>query len=144
MVRSIVGVIVGYVAFSSVLFLLFSALYLVLGTSGSFQPGSFNLSWTWLVVSFVIFFLGAVAATFVSTLISKNESAWLQMGLTLVVIGILMAVLQIAQDPGEKVREIAEVPLFDAMQSARGPAWSYFVSPITGFLGSLLVGQIKK
>ncbi len=144
MLRIILGVIVGYVAFSISLFLLFSGLYIALGTAGSFQEGSFDLSWAWIIGSFIIFFLGGIVAAAVCGLIAKHPKSAFYMGATLFVIGILMAFMQIAQDPGVTVRELADVPLMDAMNGARGPAWSYFISPITGFLGAMVGGTFVK
>jgi hypothetical protein len=51
--------------------------------------------------------------------------------------------LQIAQGPGVTVRENADVPLMDAINKARVPAWSYLISPIMGFLGELLGGKLN-
>lgn len=32
----------------------------------------------------------------------------------------------------------------DAMNGARGPAWSYFISPIAGFLGAMLGDRLGR
>ena len=142
MIRIILGVIAGYVAFSVTLFLLFSGLYMVLGSSGSFLDGSFDLSGIWIMASVAVFFIGGIVAALVCGAISQNAKSALIMGITLVVAGLLMAVMQIAQDPGVTVRGTSEVPLMDAMNGARGPAWSYFISPVMGFLGAIIGGKL--
>ncbi len=144
MLKNIIGVVFGYIAFTATLFLLFSGLYLVLGASGSFTEGSFDLSWTWIIASVAVFLIGGLIASVLCGLISQSGKYAFNMGVTLVVMGVLMAIMQIAQDPGATARETADVPLMDALSNARGPAWSYFISPIAGYLGAMLGGGLRK
>ncbi|MDH3530804.1 MAG: hypothetical protein OEQ28_14665, partial [Acidobacteriota bacterium] len=97
MIRTILGVVAGYIAMSVVLFVLFSVLYTVLGTSGSFMPDSLYVSTTWLIAGFIIFFAGAAVAGIVSKLIGKTSKSAMVMGIVILVVGGLMAFSQIAQ-----------------------------------------------
>ena len=144
MVRNIIGVILGYVAFSITLFGLFSGLYMILGASGSFRDGSFDLSWSWIIASVLVFLIGGIIAAIICGLISHSSKAVFHMGVTLLVLGVLMAIMQISQDPGITVRETSDVSLIDAMNTARGPAWSYFISPIAGYFGAMIGGGLRK
>ena len=143
MLRTILGVIAGYIVMSLVLFVLFSVLYTVLGTSGSFQEGSYFVSNTWLFVGFLVFFVGAVAAGFVCALISKNANAGMWMGGVILVLGLIIAVLQIMQAPASTVREAGEVALMDAMNLAQQPVWTLFVNPVVGFIGAIVGGRLR-
>jgi hypothetical protein len=142
MVKTILGIVLGYIAMSVVLFLLFSALYMVLGTSGSFQAGSLYVSTIWLIAGFVIFFVGAVAAGAVSSLISKSPKAGLLMGVVIVILGVIMAFGQISQMPESMVREAQEIPMMEAMSIAQQPVWALFVNPLFGLFGALTGGSL--
>lgn len=144
MVRTILGVIAGYIVFSITLFVLLSILYMILGTSGSFRAGNYDLTMAWLLASVVIFFIGGAIAAAVCAMISKSAKAGLYMGGTIFVIGILMAIFQIAVDPGTVPREVGEIALLDAMNRAHGPLWSHFVNPIAAFTGALVGGGMLK
>lgn len=63
MLKTILGVIVGYVVFSISLFVLFSGLYLILGADKSFMPGNFDLTLSWILPSIVVFFVAAALAS---------------------------------------------------------------------------------
>lgn len=145
MLRTILGVIAGYVVYSVALFVLFSILYLTLGATGSFQAGNYDLTMSWLIPSLFVFLVAGVIGAFVSVLIAKNAKAALYLAGLLLVLGLLAAVLQIAQDPGVVARDAAEVvSLFDAMGKAHGPAWSFFANAIAGVIGAFLGGRLKQ
>ena len=144
MVKTIVGVIVGYIGYSAALFILFSGLYLLLGAAGSFQEGNYDLTMSWLLPSIVVFFVAGAIASTICGLISTDAKSSLIMGIVILALGIVMAVSQIAGDPGVTVRETADVGLFDAMGKAHGPIWSHFVNAIAGFLGAVSGGNFLK
>ena len=54
MLRTILGVILGYVAMAVLIFLTFTLAYLTMGSEGAFQPGTYEVTALWLVVSFVL------------------------------------------------------------------------------------------
>ena len=141
MIRTILGIVVGYIAMSILMFLLFSALYLVLGTSGSFIPDSPYVSTTWLIAGFVMFFAAATVAGLVSSLIGKSASAGLLMGLVILVVGLILAFFQIASMPENIVRDPQEVPLMEAMAIRQQPVWALFVNPIIGLIGAFVGGR---
>jgi hypothetical protein len=142
MVRKVIGVIVGYIAMSITLFVLFSGLYVLLGTSGSFQDGNFNITMTWILSGLVVFFVGGSIAGFVYGQISKAEGPVIMAGVILL-LGLLIAVSQTVQDPGVTVRDAGDVSLIDAMNKARQPIWALIANPIAGFLGAMIGGRSK-
>ena len=142
MVKMILGIVAGYIAMSVVLFLLFSGLYLVLGTSGSFNEGSYYVSTTWLLAGFIIFYVGAAVAGSVSALIGKDPKSAFWMGGVILILGILIAISQIVAAPDDTTRKLAEVPMMDAMNLAQQPVWALFVNPIMGFIGALAGGKL--
>ena len=60
MLRAILAVIVSYVLMFILIFLAFTCVYFILGAAGSFKPGSFAASNTWIAIAFVVNFVVAV------------------------------------------------------------------------------------
>lgn len=143
MLRKILGLIVGYIVMAITLFAMFSGLYRLLGTDGSFLPGNYNVSTTWIVSGFVVFFVAAGIAGMVYSAISNSGSA-VAMGAVIFIVGILIAISQAAQDPGTTAREAVDVDLVDAMNLARQPLWVMIANPLLGFAGALIGGQMRK
>ena len=54
MLRNILAAIVGYVAMAAVQFALFSLLWLTVGPSRAFEPGSWEVSGGWVLVQVVL------------------------------------------------------------------------------------------
>jgi hypothetical protein len=142
MIRIILGVIAGYIAYSILLFVLFSGLYTVLGAAGSFQAGNYDLTMSWILPSIVVFFVGGAVASFVCALIAKNAKSGLYMGGVILALGLLIAFMQIAQDPGVTARGAEEVGVFDAMNKAHGPIWTFFANAVAGFVGAVTGGNL--
>ena len=142
MIWKIIGVIVGYIAMSITLFALFSGLYFLLGTTGSFQEGNYNVTITWLLSGLVVFFVGGAIAGFVYSFLAKADSPVIMAGVILV-LGILIAISQMVQDPGVTVRDTDQVALMDAMNIARQPLWALIANPVAGFVGAMVGGRKK-
>jgi hypothetical protein len=142
MVRIILGAIVGYVAYSILLFVLFSGLYLLLGAGGSFQAGNYDLTMSWVLPGIVVFFVGGAVASLVCGLIAKNAKSGLYMGGVILALGLLVAFMQIAQDPGITARGTEEIGLIDAMNKAHGPIWTHFANAVAGFVGAVTGGNL--
>lgn len=140
MVRKIIGVVVGYVVFSICLFALFSGLYRLLGTSGSFEPGNYNITTTWVLAGAVVFFVGGSVAGFVYSLIDRTGTPVAMVGV-LLLLGLMIAISQVVSDPGVTVREAAEVTLLDAMNKARQPVWVLFLNPVFAAIGAFVGGR---
>ena len=92
MLRSILGAIAGYVIMFFIIFLPFSAAYLALGADGAFVPGGYDVSMTWIVVSFVLGFLAALVAGYAAAVIGKGSTAVKILAGIVVVLGIVSAV----------------------------------------------------
>ena len=77
MLRHLVGIIIGYVVMFIVVMVTFSVVYLIMGTEASYKPGSYDVSTLWIIVSFILSIVAAVAGGFVCTIIAKNSKATL-------------------------------------------------------------------
>jgi hypothetical protein len=142
MARNIIGVIVGYVAMAAFIFISFTILYLILGTEGSFQPGSFEVSTTWLILSIVLGFIAAVVGGYVCVLIAKNKKAAMWLAGIVFVLGIILAIPQFNDEKADLVRE-GELSNTEAMENAVQPEISLILNPILGALGVLAGSKMK-
>ena len=73
MVRKILGVIAGYLAMAAFVFLTFSILYALLGAENTFEPGSYKVSSTWLVLSIILGLIAAIIGGYICILVSRSS-----------------------------------------------------------------------
>src|SRR5438128_12556681 len=73
MLRSILGMVVGYVALSLFFFATFAGAYFLLGVERIFQSDSYDVTPLWWVFSAAIGLGGSVLAGYVCAAISKSE-----------------------------------------------------------------------
>ncbi len=144
MVRSIVAVVAGYVVLALCIFVSFTALYLILGAEGSFQPNSYNVSMTWIVASFILGLVAAIIAGFACGAIARSSKPPLVLAGIVLILGIIFAipVLTSSNDPALAVRE-GNVGNLEAMQKAKQPGWIALLNPIVGAIGIAIGGKIR-
>ncbi len=118
--RNLGAVVLGYVALAIVSFVLPMIMWMVLGADGSFQPDSWETSTVWNAGWIIVAVAGAVAAGFVCSKVAADKrGVWILIGV-MVVSATLTALYYVPA--GEGVRP-ADVAMFEAMGSARSPAW---------------------
>jgi hypothetical protein len=141
--RAILSVVVGYLVMFAAIFLLFSGLYLALGQERSFQPGSYDPSLLWNVVSFVLGISAAVLGGYVSARIARTATPPKVLAGVVLVIGLLSAipVVTAASAPAE-VRS-GEAGNLDAMMKAKQPAWVAVANPFVGLVGVLIGARLR-
>jgi uncharacterized membrane protein YeaQ/YmgE (transglycosylase-associated protein family) len=142
MIRSILGAIAGYIVFALALFILFSALYLVLGADRSFLPGNYDPSMTWTVSAFILGFVAAAIGGFVAAKIGRSGGVKIMAGLV-VLIGAIVVVMLVKENKAQEVRT-GDVPNMEAMMKAREPLWVAVVNPILGVIGVFVGGSLRK
>jgi hypothetical protein len=142
--RAIVSVVVGYVAMFAAIFLTFSGLYLALGQELSFQPGSYEPSVLWTVVSFALGAGAAILGGYVCARIARTATPPKVLAGVVLVIGLLSAVpvLMAAATPAEA--RTGEVGNLDAMMKAKQPAWVAVANPFVGLAGVLLGARLRR
>jgi heme/copper-type cytochrome/quinol oxidase subunit 3 len=142
MLRSIVGMIVGYVALSLFFFATFAGAYFVLGVERIFQSDSYEVTPLWWVFSAAISLGGSVLAGYVCAAISKSQrTCQLFAGITLVIL-ILFCIPKM-RDRTLHLRA-GEVSYMDAMRLTEMPIWMHLLNPVLGALGVLLGAGMKK
>ena len=142
--RAIVSVVVGYVAMFAAIFLAFSGLYQALGQELSFQPGSYEPSVLWTVVSFALGLLASVLGGYVCARIARAATPPKVLAGVVLVIGLLSAVpvLMAAATPAEA--RTGEVGNMDAMTRAKQPVWVAVANPFLGAVGVLLGARLRR
>lgn len=142
MIRSIAGVVVGYIAMALLVFILFSAAYLAMGTDRAFLPGSYQVSSLWLAVSTALSLVAALAGGYVAAAVSRGTSAPLVLACVVLVLGILFTIPALGQpDPGPRAGDVGNIA---AMQNARTPAWIMLLNPVIGALGVLVGSRLRR
>lgn len=145
MVRNLSGIIVGYIAMAIFMFITFTVLYLILGTEGSFDPGSFHVSSNWIVFSVILSFLAALDGGWVCILISKSKNAVLILAGIVLVLGIITSISKIgASNEIKDKQRIGKVSNTEAMQNAVQPNFILILNPILGAIGIVSGSKLKK
>jgi len=136
MAKKILGVIAGYVTMAVFIFLTFTVLYLILGADGSFEPGSYNVSTTWLVLSFLLGLIAAIIGGFICVLITKDRRVAIWLAGIVLVLGFVLAIPALceSEDERNKVRE-GEASNMEAMQNAKQPPITLILNPVIGAIG---------
>lgn len=145
MVRKIIGVICGYITMASFIFISFTILYLILGAERSFEPGTYQASSVWIILSTVLGLIAAIIGGFVCVLIAKERKAAFWLAGIVLVLGIILAVPQLnpTEEELNKVRE-GDVDNMEAMENAKQPQISLILNPIIGAVGVIAGSRIKK
>jgi hypothetical protein len=140
--RLIAAVVVGYLAMSAFVFTTFSLAYLAIGAERAFKPGSYEVSALWLVGSFALGFVGALAGGWVCAAIGRSARAVKALAVVVVVLGIALAVPAMLGRSTPAPRSAA-VGNMEAMQRAQTPRWVALLNPLVAVAGVLIAGRRK-
>lgn len=144
MLKSVGGVIVGYIVMFILVFVLFSLAYLTLGANGAFKPGTYDVSTLWLAISVIVGLVASIVGGFICSLIAPNSKAPLALVALVLVLGLLTAIpVLMGNDPRPNIRD-ASVGNMEAMMNARQPAWIALLNPLIGAVGVMLGSRMKK
>jgi len=145
MARSIIGVIVGYLVMTILVFVTFTAVFLLMGTEWSFKPNSFEASNAWVAMSLVANLIIAVVGGLICAVISKGGKAPMVLAIVVFVLGLVLAIpSMIAHKQNAGLVRRGNVSQFEAMQKANEPVWLPFTFPFIGAAGVLLGAKIRR
>ena len=143
MLRTILAAVAAYLFIAIGLTILMAGAWAVLGVDGAFQPGSYEVSATWIFATIVLSVAAAVAGGFVCKAIGRTDlSVNILIGIILV-IGVISALYQMGVEPPDSTRPDS-VPMFEAMANGIQPAWLSWLNPILGAVGVWFGGRLKK
>ena len=141
MLRAIGGVILSYVVMAIYITVVFLGLFLALGVERVFQTDSYEVSTLWLFISLAISVSSAIVGGYVCAAVSKNWRACQVLALLVLVLGILLCLPKMHEDPHVRA---GDVPTWQVMQLAQMPVWAHVLSPVLGAVGVLLGAGMKK
>lgn len=131
-VRNILAAIVGYVAMAAVLFVLFSLLWLTVGPSRAFEPGSWEVPVGWAVMQLVLGLVGAYVGGQVCAWVAHDDrGATMLIGLV-IVMGVVNALISPEMAAGPRPEDVS---MMEATAGAQQPAWFLWLNPVIGAVG---------
>ena len=139
--RNILAAIVGYVAMAALLFVLFSLLWVTVGPSRAFEPGSWEVPVGWAVTQLLLGLVGAYIGGQVCAWVAHDaKGARILIGLV-IVMGVVNALIppEIAAGPRPD-----DVSMMEATAGALQPAWFLWLNPVVGVVGVWLgTGRLR-
>jgi hypothetical protein len=143
MLKSIVGIIVGYVVMALVAFALYTAAYFGLGVDRVFEPNSYAISGLWIGLMIAITVIAGILGGLTCAAISKSRTTGLIFAVIVFGLNLVMALLHIMKEQPPTVRA-GDVPNLQAMQLAQPPNWFCILNPFLGGVSVLLGSRMKK
>jgi hypothetical protein len=144
MLKSIVAIIVSYIAMFVLFMAIFTGLYFALGVERVFQADSYEVSMLWIVLTLAIGFLVSMFAGYLCAAISKSWRTCQVFALIVFLLALIQCLSALKRNPEMPTTRAGEVGMFDAMQLAVSPLWLHFVNPILSGVGVLLGARMKR
>ncbi len=139
------GVIVGYVEMIAFVFISFYLLYLILGTEGSFEAGTYEVSPVWIVMSIIIGLIAAVLGGYVCTLIARSKKPVIVLAGIVWILSVIMAIPSLGTTEEEIIKKRStDISNGEAMQNAKQPVALLLLNPFIGALGVLAGSKLHK
>jgi hypothetical protein len=145
MVRSVLGVIVGYIAMAVFVLATFAIGLLVLSEK-IFVEGRYEASMLWCLIAVVLTMLGAVIGGWVCAKVARKRGAVTFLAGLLVVFGLISAFRNLAKPENAEARATLDrAATFEQkmaqVEKLREPNWFAFVVPVLGGVGVMLGGR---
>ena len=145
MLKSILAIIVSYVAMFVIFMAIFTCLYFLLGVERVFQADSYEVSMLWIALTLVIGLLVSIFAGFLCAAIGKSWRTCQVFALIVFVLALIQCVSALRRNnPDAPNIRAGEVGMFDAMSLAVTPMWLHFVNPMLSGAGVLIGARIKR
>ncbi len=143
MLRSIVGVIVGYLVMMCVAFAAYTAAYFGLGAERAFEPDTYALSGIWIGLVIAITSIAGLIGGVTCAAISKSRTTGLVFALIVFVLSLVFELPNIMKDH-TPVARTGEVSNLEAMGKAQPPAWLCLLNPFLAGAAVFLGTRMKK
>jgi hypothetical protein len=143
MLRSIVGVVVGYLVMFFVAFCAYTAAYFGLGAERAFEPGTYALSGIWIGLVIAITLIAGLVGGLTCAAISKSRTTGLVFALIVFVLSFVFELPNLMKDH-TPVARAGDVSNMEAMGKAQPPAWLCLFNPFLGGAAVLMGTRMKK
>ena len=140
-VRNVGGAVAGWIGMAGAVFLLFGALWMVLGVDGAFQPQSWEVSGMWLLGSIVVSLLAAVFGGLICTWVAADDRGLLMLMVLVVVLGIAIALQDVPAAEGVRPPDVG---MMDAMNSGQQPKWLAWLNPVLAVVGAFAGSRLVR
>ena len=137
--KKIWAVVVGYITIFALVFVGLAIAWRLLGADRALQPGSYDVSGLWLVVSLIVGLVAALVAGGMAERVSPGAPKIL--ALVVVILGIVFAIPVFTAGGGEPTVREGAVTMTEAMMESRTPVWFSLVNIVVGVAGVLLGGK---
>ena len=142
MIRTVAGVIVGYLALAIFIFLTFSIFYMLTGPTFAWTPGTTDASMGWMTGAIVLSFVGALFGGWVAAKIGRSSNAVYALAGLVLILGVVNAVVMAGADRSlPEGRTIESLSVIEAAQYTTQPPWYNYLVPILGAVGVILGGR---
>jgi amino acid transporter len=142
--RAALSVILGYLTMFVVVFATFTIAYLAMGTAGAFKPGTYEVSTTWLVVSFALGLVAAILGGLVCAGIARSSTPPKVLAAIVLVLGLILAIPSFTGGAEAPTTRPADVDNMTAMQNARTPPLVAVLNPLIGAVGVMIGASLRK
>ncbi len=142
--RAVASVVLGYVVMAAVVFGTFSIAYLVLGADRTYQPGTYDVTVLWIVVSFALSIGAAIVGGLTAAAIARSAGPPKVLAVVVLVLGFAMALGAMNAEPTTPNVRTANPSVFEASTVSRQPTWIAFVNPLVGALGVLVGATLAR
>jgi hypothetical protein len=143
MLRTIGGVVGGFVAMRLFVFVTTGISLLVLGADRVFALSSYDVTWLWLIVSLVLSFVAAIVAGAVCRRIASGSGAVMALATLVLIVGVVSAVPVLSASSQDSAARAEEISVMDAMTNAKQPAWAALLLPWVGLVGVMIGGKAQ-
>ena len=143
--RSIVGVIVGYLAMFIISLVLFVVVFALLPVDFAFAPGGYEGTPAFIGIAFVIYLVTAIISGLICAAIARGGKATLVLSIVVLVLGILLAIpAATKRNANLNLVRTSSTPKLEAVQKGYWPLWVPFTFPIVGAIGVIIGGKLKR
>ena len=143
MLKSIVGVIVGYLVMMCVAFAAYTAAYFGLGANRAFEPDTYALSGIWVGLVIAITLISGLLGGLTCAAISKSRTTGLVFAVIVFVLGFVFELPNLMKDH-TPVARTGDVSNLEAMGKAQPPVWLCIFNPVLGGAAVLMGTRMKK
>jgi hypothetical protein len=143
MLKSILAIIVSYVAMFIFLFAAFTGCYFALGAEGTFQSDSYNVTTIWIALTVAVCLLAGIVGGLVCAAISKNKRTCQIFAFIVLFLGLLACIPAMQRSPDAPNTRAGEVSNFEAMGLAVSPMWLHLLTPVVSAVGVVLGARMK-
>ncbi len=140
-VRNVGGAVLGYIAMALVVMALFTGLWLVIGAEGSFETGTWEVSWVWSLGSIVVGLFAGVLGGFVCSKVAVDDRGLWMLIVLVIILGVYSALNPLAGAAGPRPDDVG---MAEAMTGAQQPAWLTWLNPLLGGVGAWFGSRLSK